>query len=467
MVMQDGGVNEHRGEFWLPDEPERRIGGLVRFGPKLAARLVLDGEPFPGVTPVALVHGFLFDGRRLSAIECYAAGRRAVFSNGEHVQQTVDVMSLLIGEHVGEKPRFDHLAVRLSVLREWANVRSGWRSGEHDEAGYSIRYETPPERSVTLRDGRVVALRTVDRLSEGAGLLRGEQETLFSVTFPKRGSLQDIGEAVASLQNLITFAARRVAKVTSLTVTCPGVFIAPGVKIPRPLELRTTQVDLGATDAAESVGYAERDFLFLVAETEAEFRLTLARWVALEERLGVVLDMFLALLYAPPHHLENKVMNVCQAAEGYHRRMHDYQLMPDQEYAALTEVLVASAPERWHSLVAGALANANGPSFKVRIAKLVEKAGETGAALASTFPNYPARVRNFRDRYVHFLKVAPTPREQVPEVADLYDTTKIILEVCLLQDIGWSAAEAGQAVAEKLDFQRLMRRPRVESSQST
>jgi hypothetical protein len=467
MVMQDRTQGEHRGEFWLPEEPERRIGGLVRFGPRLAARLVLDGELFPGITPVALVHGFLFDGRRVSAIECYAGGRRSVFSDGEHVQQTVEVMTLLIGEHVGENPRFDHVAVRLSLLRDWANVRSDWRSGERDETGYSIRYEAPPERRVTLRDGRVVALRTVDRLSHGGGLLRGEQETLFSVTFPKRGSLQDVGEAVASLQNMITFAARRMAKVTSLSVTIPGVFIAPGVKIQRPLELHTTQVDLGLTDASESSGFPERDFLFLAAGPEEDFGLTVERWLALEERLGVVLDMFLALLYTPPHHLENKAMNVCQVAEGYHRRMLDFELMPDDEYAALIEGVVASAPERWQPLVAGALANANGPSFKVRIEKLVEKAGETGANLASTFSNYPGRVRNFRDRYAHFLKVAPTSRAQVPEVADLYDTTKIILELCLLQDIGWSAEEADHAMAEKLDFQRLMRRPRVESNQAT
>jgi len=463
MSVEERATDEHRGQFWLPEAPERRIGGAVQFGPRLAARLVFDDELFPAVAPVALVHGVFFDGRRVSAIKGYESNRLTRFGDTRHIQQTVDFETLLIGEHVDEQPRFNHLAVRLTLLRDWANVRSGWETEVREESGYSIRYVGPPDRTVTLSDGRRVTLRTVDRLSHSGQAIQGEQETIFMVEFPEPGSLADVGKAVANLQNLITFAARRPSKVVGLTVTCPGVFVAPGVEIPRELELRTFQVSLDVTPADASVSFAERDFLFLAPETPEEFGGIVQHWVDLEERLGVVLALFLSLLYVPPHHLENKLMSMCQTAEGYHRRLLDYELMPAAEHRALVAALLKCCPKPRRSWLSGVLAHSNGPSFKVRIEGLVAKSGAIGAALASTFESYPKSLRDFRNLYAHWPEdLAPTTAEKVPELVDLFDATKVILDTCLLVDLGWTEGEAAGALSGKRDFERLMRRPRVE-----
>jgi hypothetical protein len=463
MPMSEPRVATLRGEFWLPDASKRHISGAVEFGPTLAGRLVLDGELFPGFEPVPLVHGSLVDGRPITAIDCYAAGRRTVYTDRAHVRQTVDAMTLLIGAHVGEQPRFIDLAVRLTLLSDWANVRSGWGSAERDELGYSIRYEVPPERTASIADGRIVRLRTVDRITTSTSVIHGEQETLFSVSWPGLGSLADVGEAVGSLQNLLTFATRRPAKVVGLSVTCPEIFVAPGVDIERELELRTNQVSLESPSTEEGVSFAERDFLFLAPDSSEEFHDLLQRWVVLEERLGVVLDLFLSLLYAPAHHLENRVMNICQAAEGYHRRMLDYKVMPEEEHKALLKALMKDCPKARRTWLSGVLAHSNGPSFKVRIEGLVSKAAKVGTALASTFESYPKSLRDFRNLYAHWPEdLSVTPADRVPELVDFLDVTKIILDTCLLLDMGWTEAEASAALSEKRDYTRLLLRPQVE-----
>jgi hypothetical protein len=120
-------ANDQRGEFWLPATPETRIAGKLQFGPPLAGQLVLDGELMPGPGPEPLVHGLLFSGQHNTALACYAAGRNTrVTRDRKLVSQKLAVKTLIIGEDVDEHAKFDHLLIRLSHIREWANVRQGW-----------------------------------------------------------------------------------------------------------------------------------------------------------------------------------------------------------------------------------------------------------------------------------------------------------------------------------------------------
>ncbi len=131
MATTEGAGSDQRGEFWLPATPATRIPGVLRFGPPLAGHLVLDGELMPGPGPEPLVHGLLFSGQPITAMDCYAAGRHSTYTRDRKlVSQKLAVRTLLIGEYIDEHPTFDHLVVRLTYLREWANVRQGWDTPE-------------------------------------------------------------------------------------------------------------------------------------------------------------------------------------------------------------------------------------------------------------------------------------------------------------------------------------------------
>ena len=194
-----------RGEFWLPATPETRIAGKLQFGPPLAGQLVLDGELMPGPGPEPLVHGLLFSGQHITALACYAAGRNTrVTRDRKLVSQKLAVSTLIIGEDVDEHAKFDHLLIRLSHIREWANVRQGWDFPEGPGPDYSIPYEAPPVRTAVLKNGRTVTLRTVDNLTTSSGAIHGDQQTEFLVSFPESVPLEAVMETVASVRDLVT-----------------------------------------------------------------------------------------------------------------------------------------------------------------------------------------------------------------------------------------------------------------------
>ena len=250
-------------------------------------------------------------------------------------------------------------------------------------------------------------------------------------------------DTVASLRNLVTFAGRKASMVLSLSVTSPGLLVAPDVTIQRALELRTHQVRIDPAD--EQAGeLLPDDFLFLSPDSSLAFGDLVEEWIGLEDKLGVVLYLFLSLLYNPPLHLENKVMNICQAAEAYHRRTLDHKIMPDREFKALARALKAACPRPHRQWLGDMLSHANTPSFKARIDELVAKADAVGVALASTFKNYSGQLRDYRNDYAHWAQKAPLPQEEVAELVALYDTTRMILEACLLRDLGKTSRKLQQ-----------------------
>jgi hypothetical protein len=403
----------------------------------------------------------LFSGQHITALACYAAGRNTrVTRDRKLVSQKLAVRTLIIGEDIDEHAKFDHLLIRLSHIREWANVRQGWDFPEGTGPDYSIPYEAPPVRTAALKDGRTVTLRTVDDLTTSSGAIHGDQQTEFLVSFLESVLLEAVMETVASVRDLVTFAARRPASVTSLAVTCPGVLVGPGTDLQRFLELHYRHVELDPQQNIGDFEIRDSDFLFLAPDASAEFTTLLEHWLELESRLDLVLALFLSLYYAPPVHLQNKVMNMCQVAEAYHRATMDRQLMTDDEYKTLTDLLLAACPEPSRDWLRDILRNANSPSFRVRVQELVTKAGTVGTSLAATFTNYPGLLRNCRIQYAHWLPGKALTDERVAELAALFDVTKIILEACLLQDLAWSQTDAANLLMTKRDFERLSKRPR-------
>ena len=374
--------------------------------------------------------------------------------------QTLAARTVLIGEHVDEDQTFNHVIAQLTYLRDWANFRVGWGDPSGEASRYSISYEGPAERSAILSDGRAVTLRTVDNLTTSSSYIYGEQQTHFMVAFPDPVQLQTVMDAIASLRDLLTFAARRSASVMNLTVFSPGVVLAPGTGIQRPLELHSPLASQAPSADAGSVTLLDTEFLFVCPESSDEFTRLAQAWMDLETRLGLVLDLFLSLYHAPPAYMENQLMNMCLVAESYHRATLDYPLMTKEEYSALSEQLLAACPAQKRKWLTDILSHSNSPSFKVRVEGLLAKAGTIGTTLASTFTNYPGALRDFRNQYAHGLPAKPVDDARVNELAALYDVTKIILETGLLQDLGWAQDDATTRLAGKRDVERLARRPR-------
>lgn len=449
-------VYSRRGRFWLPNAPDHQVSGAMRFAPPLAGTLVLDGELLSTPQLEPAVHGVLLEGQRVTALDCYPTGTDSYYGeDGRQQQQTVMAQTFVLDAHLNQDARFDRAGVVLSYLDDWTDMDEGWQLGECDDMSGSIAYHGRVARTATLDHGRRITLKVGSSVEGTARHLVAKQRSSFVVDFGVPVPLVEVADVAGSLQNLLTFAARRPSVILGLEVTSPSALDSRS-GAPRSLTVRSSQVD---TDPAGPPFLSRWDFLFPAPASDDGFSQLMRRWLALEERLGTALDLFLSLRYAPPKHLESQVMTLCQSAEGYHRRTWDEKVMSAEDKSNLKAALTPACPPAWEQRLRSWLDHVDEPSFKERIERIVGKAGPIGARVTARFSNYPGKLRDYRHMYAHWLAGKPMSEDDVARVSELHDATRILLEACLMQDIGIDMDAAARDFEVKRDFRRLTQRP--------
>ena len=208
--------------------------------------------------------------------------------------------TFVLDAHLNQDARFDRAGVVLSYLDDWTDMDEGWQLGECDDMSGSIAYHGRVARTATLDHGRRITLKVGSSVEGTARHLVAKQRSSFVVDFGVPVPLVEVADVAGSLQNLLTFAARRPSVILGLEVTSPSALDSRS-GAPRSLTVRSSQVD---TDPAGPPFLSRWDFLFPAPASDDGFSQLMRRWLALEERLGTALDLFLSLRYAPPKHLE-------------------------------------------------------------------------------------------------------------------------------------------------------------------
>ena len=142
-------------------------------------------------------------------------------------------------------------------------------------------------------------------------------------------------------------------------------------------------------------------------------------------------------------------------------------LIPCEEYEDLKKTLLAACPDQRQTWLAGLLENANAPPLRKRIEDVVAKAGEIVQPFIETFSNFAGRLTRYRHQYAHLLPSKPVETAAYHELVDLYDAARIVLEACLMLDLGFTPKHVQASLSEKRDYAQLIRRPHVTLSSET
>jgi hypothetical protein len=401
--------------------------------------------------PVVL--GESVDSDRITLLRGAVTSERGPLGGSPQSQELV-AANVLVGEHLQTpSPVFDHAYFELSLLAEWVgaggNVGVSESTGDNDD--FVIAYHrTPPRKAAVEGVGEVALVRDFEY---SANIERHLLRTFhrFEVSFRTPVSIDELFDnAIAPLQNLLTFAMFAPSKSRRIFVTCPGLLITPDREWQTPLAVHRSTVDGPSIVGPQARGWYEA--LFLLERSPVPFEQLVPKWFELSRSWGPLIDLFLVLDYAPPAHIETQFINVCQAVEGYHRAVFTTTVMEPTEHRKLVKALLDSAPENRRDWLRGVLANSNEPSFKRRIDELVERAGSVVRPLIGTRPKYAARMRDNRNNFAHWLAKEPPAYDVATELDDLIRVTRYVLAACLLQDLGWSEAQVEETLRPNWRF---------------
>lgn len=474
--------HEWSGLWWLPDAPDNRVPGVLRYDREGGTMLSLIGtfedrimtEASPSVTLLhegsrtwGVMHG-VAQNREITLLGCVPRHTNRTF--GARVKspdkQIVSAQTALVGVHAADEEDALFASVQLSIenLGRWsaAEVFSGFigaPEGKRFDGSGSVSAK-PMESTSILVDGTEFSLghrRNPSYFDERSGrtTARIRDTAYLQVAPPEACSLAEATVAAKSLQDLISLATHRAAGVIwlrlKLTPDGPGAERHPAERY---VEVLYSPAVVGERDAK----VIEYHKVFFTCD-DIPFEEIVPRWCEVRDRLHAATDLILALRYAPAQYVESRLLMAAGAAEALHRALGiEERPMPGAEFKKMRAAMLELTPEDQRERLKGAIRNDVTLSDRLR-ALAARPDQQAVSELVPDLDRWARRTVKARNDLAH---EGNTPNHSIEELVAVIEATTGVVILNLLHEIGLSADRQKAIVREHPQLRTITRWAKAE-----
>lgn len=329
---------EWAGLWWLPDNPDERVPGVLSYDPyggislsligafedrvvlSSAPGVIADGE---GTRTWTVVHGAA-EQREITLLDAVPGSSERTF--GARVispdKQRVSATAAIIGAHISndEEPAFSSAEVSVEDLGLWAESSAyaefvGVTDGSIDGTG-RISAKPVASQLVVVDDTeyRLDHNYTLPRLERRKGATIGRLRDAVSLKVRPRKplSLRDALGEVRLVQDLISLATHRAAGVLWLCLELGHSEPQPPSRQVTPRRCANVLYSPTAVGKHDAKAVEHRRVFFTCASLP--FEEVLPRWCEAHGTLRAAINMVLGLRYAPAEFVENNLLTAVGAA---------------------------------------------------------------------------------------------------------------------------------------------------------
>jgi hypothetical protein len=330
--------HEYKGQWWPPEDDSKPLPGTLsviegkaileligNFGHPLISKSARSRAYSMNLEEKPRILGVSTDGKPITLEGLSEAGQKI------HIPglPTADyrARATLVGKHFdeGEEIAFDEIAIGASDLNTWTQV-SGFAMSlgtePLDEEGHvamvktDISYEAPDDIHIPLARGEEIILRFTAR-SEGLGgraeQVSMRQEAALHWRFSKPAPLASVFSRVSQIRNFLSLAVGRPVSITSV-LGIQDDYKRDGTDFPRPIELYW---EIPHNPEPPERRRHPREMLFTLTEAQPDASTVIKRWLARQDRLEPVFNLYFGTLYHPSLYLEVRFLAFAQALETY------------------------------------------------------------------------------------------------------------------------------------------------------
>lgn len=466
---------EWAGEWWLPDEPEHRVPGTLRYSAEDGLKLILIGAFEDRILRTLADGGVSIDQgsrswdaiwgvaehKEITLLDCVPTGSIRTFGARVHSpdRQTVVATSALIGTHVGSdnEAAFSRCEVSVEDLGQWAassvlEGTLGVRDGRPDGSG-TITVTPVDEPSVEVGGAEFMLAHrhTLPYFDQRRGAAVGRvRDTAFVRIKPHEScSLREAMGFAQVIQDLISLATHRAAGAIWLRLRLPVPESATAGG--RPVEDRDVDVIYRPAQVGDPDGKAvEPHRVFFTCE-DIPFEEIIPRWSQVHERLQAASNMILGLRYAPAQYIENNLLSAVGAAEVLHRGLQiDVPPIPAEEFITIRQAILGQVPAEHQERIKSALRN--DPTLRDRLHALASR--PDGEAITRLVPDVEKWARVTTRARNDLAHQGRTPRQSIDELIAVVNVTTAVVIVNLLNELGLSAERQREIVLNHPQLRR-------------
>jgi hypothetical protein len=445
------------GVWWLPADPRQRIAGTLSFDPAEGGHLKLFGkfpDPALATSPVHdhllaesdIILGDTSKGE-ITICACIANGLSGAVGI-PFLCTAYKARYVFIGQHYPDRQSivFRNVAVRYSYLDDWARL---YRFRVERAPGDEYRSVTPdprPSVSASLPGAYTLVLlvASIDSLPPSSfpiplpvpPVVTLQQQTwlrLESADGTPRPFFDEWRGLLGHTRNFLTLGASKPVYPLDILALGPQQDPQEAPAAEQHVPRVKVYFPVGRPQHPEPVSDG-LEMLFTLPDIASHFPAYMRRWFRKRNMLWQVFSPYFAAVDDPPRYEEYKYLNWVYSLEGYHRK-------------------VLEGPHRAQFSRTGAPLQI---SLQDRLQYLVDKYRPMVGGAQRAWTTYARQAADTRNYLVHRSDNLRTQAARALALYYIGERTRILVELCLMEAMGFDDTLISQLVQDNQRYQRVL-----------
>jgi hypothetical protein len=438
---------EYNGIWWLPENPDNKISGTLKFHPVEGANLELIGsfkelKDLKAFLQPNIILGITSNGKIITLYKCFES--RSHMNIPGFLSSSFIARVVFLGHHFEKEEDiiFDSLSLNYSHLEEWARI-----------TGFQVKLETDSKNHLTKHEVTYNFPQKVEAKLDNFNISFDYDFTLGGDSI-KEVNLKQIMFIKIEPHKPIHFneyQRNMCYHISNFLCLAIGRAVYPLI-IKGKTEACKTKLSDGKVayndililykmehlpDLSKKI--RPFDMLFSFGDILDNFEKCLRNWFAKSEVLQPVYDLYFGTLYNPSMYLQHEFLSLIQAIESYHRRVDEGKYVSVDDYKQIYETLITTIPQEldtdFRESLKQKLKYLNEFSLRRRLKEILEKCGDVVNLLIHDNKRFIEDAVNTRNFLTHYDKNLDSKAKSGPELYTLVQKMKFILELCFLVEL--------------------------------
>ena len=439
------------GKWWLPATPDKSVAGRLEYSEDSGAKLSLLGclnnnDDDRRGTQYPAILGRTYGTPQVTLFRCRGSRGYSSSPSGRIDKESCRASLVLLGHHYNDEKEvlFSEISSQFTYLNLWGDIRI-IESAPGDDLQEIVKIRKPVQRELVKTETYTLSLWAYANQRPDFYSASATQTTRLVFSFNKPTPLEDYWPLMRDAQNLLTLligeptapsdfhGSTQSEPPVSVTIKQRFSFQGPPKNL-HPLELLLPLNKMG--DRAQEL---------------------IRAWFQKAEPLRPIYNLALAPVYNDALYAEQRFLAIVQGLESYHRKMKGGDVIPKAEHDARVDAILSAAPEQYKAWLKRRMRNSNEPHLEKRLQLLGDQFPGYVHLLNQRTPNFFGRVATTRNYLTHFDE---KNREGSFSPNELYfpsEKLRILFWMCMLAEMGYTAAEAENIAMGYGNFSAILR----------
>lgn len=456
---------EHKGEWWLPDDPQKRIKGTLKFNSGEGALLDLIGsfkdfKSFVGTMKADIILGETTNGKAVTLYRCFEKSSSMSFPGG--ITSVIFANYVFVGAHFlkTETILFKDVSVYYLHLDEWVNKYNCMVDIPKDEEGriVNIKYVLPQPIPVANDNQYKISINfnanfpspTVKEIS-----IRQKAEIKIETTVEM--SFEYYMTLLYRIQNFLCLGMME----PTYPISIKGTAEASKIELNGKTYYNTVEIFFLLPESLEiNKKISIHDMLFIFNDIADNIALYFGNWLQKSELLEPAFDLYFGTLYNRRMYLQQRFLSLSQAVESYHRRTLQGKYQSDEDYLRglypeFVKCIPTGLEEGFKESLQRRMKYLNEFSLRKRLTELFKKHEDVLFRKIGTTNKLIDDVVNTRNFLTHYDIDLDLKAKSGEELYILCEKLKFILEVSFLFEIALPPQKIKDLVSRNSSYRHI------------